>query len=96
MPNIFQYIGYIKSVDGLAGCYRALTPKLVGQLLSLRYSEEIADNLGVERVSDVEAETLMYEDYDDMKTFEKKLKRDVVVHSIGIIISQPFHVITVR
>ncbi|XP_076245767.1 mitochondrial carrier homolog 2 isoform X2 [Calliopsis andreniformis] len=28
LPNVFQYVKYIKSVDGFSGCYRGLIPKL--------------------------------------------------------------------
>lgn len=35
LPNIFQYVSHIKSVDGLVGCYRGLAPKLVGNILGI-------------------------------------------------------------
>lgn len=33
LPNIFQYVRYIKSVDGFLGCYRGLVPKLCSRTL---------------------------------------------------------------
>lgn len=36
---------HIKSVDGLAGCYRGLTPKLIGTVISVIGSKKVADSL---------------------------------------------------
>lgn len=47
--------GYIRSTDGLAGCYRGLTPRLIGSFLGAFASERIADKLGLEAVTDEEA-----------------------------------------
>lgn len=87
-------VSHIKSVDGLYGCYRGLSPKLVGNLLSTHFSEKIADKLGIPRVDEEEQEDLKDEEY--YKRFETQLKRNVVVHAAGAIISSPFHVISIR
>lgn len=38
-------VKHIKSVDGLAGCYRGLTPKLIGTVVSVIGSKKVADSL---------------------------------------------------
>lgn len=38
-------VKHIKSVDGLVGCYRGLTPKLIGTVVSVIGSKKVADSL---------------------------------------------------
>lgn len=40
-------VGYIKRIDGITGCYRGLTPKLLGNIVSVLGSEKIAEHLGL-------------------------------------------------
>lgn len=118
LPNVFQYAAYIKQVDGFTGCFRGLSAKILGNLLSAHYSERIADELGLEacpkdgegrsrggqggRAGDkkkIDSDLELDEDDDGAKLdeqFKKQLKRNLVVHTAGVIISQPFHVVSVR
>lgn len=43
---------HIKTVDGLAGCYRGLAPKLVGSVVGVIGSKRVADKLGLDEVDD--------------------------------------------
>lgn len=81
-------------MDGLAGCYRGLSSKLVGNIVSTHFSERIADRLNMEKVDDNEKDDMNEDEF--YKRFETKLKRDIVVHTAGAIISSPFHVISIR
>lgn len=36
---------HIKSVDGFYGCYRGLTPKLIGSIVSVIGTKKVADKL---------------------------------------------------
>lgn len=38
---------HIKSVDGLYGCYRGLTPKLIGSVVSVIGTKKVAGKLGL-------------------------------------------------
>lgn len=115
LPNVFQYAAYIKQVDGFAGCFRGLSAKILGNLLSAHYSERIADELGLEappkeggegksgRGGKKKKTDRVDSDLDDLdddaaldEQFKKQLKRNLVVHTAGVVISQPFHVISVR
>lgn len=106
LPNVFQYAGYIKHVDGFAGCFRGLSAKILGNLLSAHYSERIADEMGLEACKDSEGKRgkkmddhVETDDDDDAaldEKFKKQLKRNLVVHTAGVVISQPFHVISIR
>jgi mitochondrial carrier len=87
-------VSHIKSVDGLYGCYRGLAPKLLGSIISTNLSEHIADKMGFAKVDEEEKDEMDEEEY--TKRFEKQLKRNVVVHAAGALISSPFHVISIR
>lgn len=39
-------VKHIKSVDGLSGCYRGLTPKLIGSVAAVIGSEKVAAKFG--------------------------------------------------
>ena len=90
----FISVSHIKSVDGLSGCYRGLSPKLLGNIVSTHFSEQIADKLGMAKVDENEKDDMTEEEY--YKRFETQLKRNVVVHAAGAVISSPFHVISIR
>ncbi|XP_055910394.1 mitochondrial carrier homolog 2 [Eupeodes corollae] len=106
LPNIFQYAGYIRQMDGFFGMYRGLTPKLVGSIVGMLCSERIADKLGLpaekndESISDLTVDTKWQEgivsDEELYIQFKTALKRDVVLSVSGLIVSHPFHVISVR
>lgn len=104
LPNVFQYAAYIKQVDGLSGCFRGLSAKILGNVISAHYSERIADELGLEACKDADAKRKKRDgivDADDENAqldeqFKKQLKRNLVVHTAGVVISQPFHVISIR
>ncbi|XP_058829526.1 mitochondrial carrier homolog 2 [Topomyia yanbarensis] len=105
LPNVFQYAAHIKYVDGFSGCFRGLSAKIVGNLLSAHYSEKVADQLGLASIKNSESkhkakdEGDVEQEYDDEQLdeqFKKQLKRNLVVHTAGVVISQPFHVISIR
>lgn len=68
----------------------------MGSVLSLHFSEKIADRLGVEKVDETRFPNADTDDEEYQERFQCQLKRDLVVHAAGIIISQPFHVMTIR
>ncbi|CAH1119629.1 unnamed protein product [Phaedon cochleariae] len=96
LPNIFEYVKHIKSVDGLSGCYVGLTPKICGNLLSAVTTQRLLDYL--EPPNDDDDEDSEEEPTEEQKRakFIRGVKCDVITHTAAIIVSQPFHVITIR
>ncbi|KAF5306049.1 hypothetical protein FQR65_LT18614 [Abscondita terminalis] len=45
LPNIFEYVKYIKSVDGFSGCYRGLFPKVCGNLASAIATQKVIEHI---------------------------------------------------
>lgn len=62
--------------------------------MSTHLSETIADKLGVVKVEEEEKDDMTDEEYKER--FEAQLKRSIVVHAAGAVISSPFHVISIR
>lgn len=94
LPNVFQYIAYIKRVDGFVGCYRGLGPKLCASTVSSityqkLYEKTIEEGMAPE--DDDEAAEANRE-----RIFITDLSRDVVCRTVAIVASQPFTVIAVR
>uniref|UniRef100_A0A182K292 Mitochondrial carrier n=1 Tax=Anopheles christyi TaxID=43041 RepID=A0A182K292_9DIPT len=112
LPNIFQYAAYIKSVDGFTGCFRGLSARLLGNIISSYYSEKLSlvlvppTNSGTCRLNNPDFDR-MQSTFDDMEEYinqengpTKKqrggIARQAVAHVCGIIISHPFHVVSIR
>jgi len=77
------------------GLFRGLSPKLVGMILSSCVSEKVADKWGFTAIEKPKKD----EELTDEQRFEfmhRQLSRDLVVHSVGLVVSHPLHVISVR
>ncbi|XP_055690993.1 mitochondrial carrier homolog 2 [Lutzomyia longipalpis] len=113
LPNIFQYVKYIRGVDGYSGCFRGLAPRLVGTVVSTLGSERIAKHFGcVEEKESSDYDDEVASDSDgyqigriedsgvieerERRVFQRKLKRDIIIHTSTILIAQPFQVISIR
>ncbi|OAD62091.1 Mitochondrial carrier like protein 2 [Eufriesea mexicana] len=92
LPNIFQYVIYIKNVDGFTGCYRGLIPKLCAYTVSATAFEKTSKSI---KFKDEPSK-------DDLEESQKRKKciyefiRDLISRMIGIIISHPLDVIALR
>lgn len=87
---------YIRTTDGLAGCYRGLTPRLLGAFLGAFGAERIADKLKLDTVTDEEAQAGQTNDAQLYKNYDKKLKRELAITAAEVLLSQPFQVISIR
>ncbi|XP_049822715.1 mitochondrial carrier homolog 2-like [Aethina tumida] len=90
LPNIFQYVNYIRRIDGIVGCYRGLAPKLCGNLLSMAVTQKMMDLMPPDDEKEDETEE------DRLGKFIKTMNCELVCRAAGVIVSQPFCVISVR
>ncbi|KAL1518298.1 hypothetical protein ABEB36_001940 [Hypothenemus hampei] len=94
LPNIFEYVKHIKSVDGFTGLYRGLGPKICGNLLSAIVAQKCTDFL---KADDENSE---YDEEDSEEQRQQKwlflMKCDMITHTAAIVVSHPFYVITIR
>ncbi|KAF2893379.1 hypothetical protein ILUMI_12773 [Ignelater luminosus] len=95
LPNIFEYVKHIKSVDGFTGCYRGLVPKVCGNLASAVASQKMIEHMEFDKEETIE-ELDELEEEKKKELFIKSVKKDLVSRVTAIIVSHPFHVITIR
>lgn len=94
---LFISVKYIKRVDGLAGCYRGLTPKLLGQVAGTFGSEKVMRKFGYDpnELDDDKDESELTEE-ESYARFSKSLRKELIMHASCIVISHPFQVISIR
>ncbi|KAK2575052.1 hypothetical protein KPH14_008792 [Odynerus spinipes] len=96
LPNVFQYVRYIKNVDGFTGCYRGLVPKLCAYTISaiafektsecISFSDEPDKNIDDEELSEPERRTRCIHEF----------LRDLISKMVGIVVSHPLDVVMLR
>lgn len=94
LPNIFEYVKFIKAVDGFAGCYRGLLPKVCGNLASAIASQKVIERM--DSGKDEPDELSEVEEHKKKELFMKSVKKDLVTRATAIVVSHPFHVVTIR
>jgi len=93
LPNVLQYISYIKQEDGFLGCYRGLAPRLCYNFVSsMTYQKTLA------KLNENEEDNENEKDKEDLplETYVIRVLKDMMSRVAAIVISHPFHVITVR
>jgi len=95
LPNIFEYVKHIKSVDGFKGCYVGLVPKVCGNLASALASQKVIEHMDVEKDENLEEQEELEEEK-KKELFLKSVKKDLLSRTVAIAISHPFHVVTIR
>ncbi|XP_037938718.1 mitochondrial carrier homolog 2-like [Teleopsis dalmanni] len=97
LPNMFQYVGYIRRMDGFYGMYRGLSPKIFGNLLAFVCSEKVITAFKLPTAEECKLkDDVDLSDEELYLQFKLNLKRDLVISMTSIIVCQPFHVISLR
>ncbi|XP_011314223.1 mitochondrial carrier homolog 2-like [Fopius arisanus] len=101
LPNIFQYVRYIKSVDGFAGCYRGLVPNLCANAVNtIAIGKAMESKYFIKYFPETQARK--DEDIDDLpddkrrEIYLRELAKGIACRIIGIVASHPLDVITLR
>lgn len=96
LPNIFQYVKYIKTVDGFVGCYRGLFPKLCANAVSAIAFQKAAESITFENEPDKQIDDDELPDNERRIRCFNELLRDLASRIAAIIASHPLDVITLR
>jgi len=96
LPGVFTYMKHIKKVDGITGLYRGLMPKLCTNLLS-----GFTYRVIIERLPNLDPEDFQKNPYaltneQKLSIFVHGLARETAARCIQIVVSHPFHIITIR
>ncbi|XP_046968619.1 mitochondrial carrier homolog 2-like [Vanessa cardui] len=96
LPNVFQYIKYIKKSDGFFGCYRGLSAKVLGLVASSQLTSKVIYACGIDLPELNDPPNIVNDDEPKIEDYYKLCRRDMIMHTASVIISYPFHVVSVR
>jgi len=95
LPNVFQYMGYIRRKEGLSGLWRGCSPRL-SSLLVQYYAAEKFDELYPPELELTESEEEKLTEEQRLKRFGRETARCLANRTLCVILSQPLQVIAVR
>lgn len=95
-PNMFQYIAHIKRTDGYFGCFNGLAPALCGNFASACLTMKTVKILQKYVPELEESPNLIVDGEPKRQDYINYCRRDITLHTVSIIISYPFRVITIR
>ncbi|ALC49722.1 Mtch [Drosophila busckii] len=88
LPSFYQYLGYMKRIDGMLGLYRGLAARVLSCASSSFFAERFMNCLLPYRAESEKGRTL--------GEFAWNLLRNGLIVSTGVLVSHPFNVISVR
>lgn len=93
-PNTYRYLKHIYTLDGFTGLYRGLSMKIISttvcNIVSHKVAKYIDENDVMVSVVPQDEEQSEYTD------FIRKVSRDLTIRTWAIVVSHPFHVMTLR
>ncbi|KOC63222.1 Mitochondrial carrier like protein 2 [Habropoda laboriosa] len=95
LPNVFQYVRYIKNVDGYTGCYRGLIPKLCASTVSAAVFEKTYKSIKFVDEPEIYKNKSKYTFFYFLRCMYEFI-RELISRMIGIIVSHPLDVIALR
>lgn len=96
LPNVFQYIKYIKASDGFLGCYRGLSAKVLGLIASSQLTSKVVRGCGLDLPEINDPPNIVNDDEPKIEDYIAISRRDMITHTASVIVSYPFHVVSVR
>ncbi|XP_041986310.1 mitochondrial carrier homolog 2-like isoform X2 [Aricia agestis] len=96
LPNVFQYIKHIKKSDGFFGCYRGLSAKVLGLIASSQLTSTVVHGLGIELPEFNDPPNIITDEEPIMEDYIKLGRRDMIMHTASVVVSYPFHVVSLR
>ncbi|KZC04846.1 Mitochondrial carrier like protein 2 [Dufourea novaeangliae] len=100
LPNVFQYVKHIKSIDGIPGCYRGVIPKMCAFTVSSIAFDKTSNCVKkvIDKMEEESKDSTRDQSEEDQKCkiFIYDLIRDLISRMVAIIVSHPLDVIAVR
>jgi mitochondrial carrier len=95
LPNVFQYIKHIKKSDGLFGCFNGFLPTVVGNFASATLSLKIIRTLKLIPIDNSDPPLILTDDEPKKEEYIKYAKRELTLHTVSLVISYPFRVVSI-
>ncbi|CAG4950697.1 unnamed protein product [Colias eurytheme] len=96
LPNVFEYIKHIKRSDGFFGCYRGLSARVLGLIASSQLSSKVIYVCGIDLPEINDPPNIVNDEEPKFEDYYKLARRDMIMHTASVVVSYPFHVVTVR
>ncbi|CAH2242740.1 mitochondrial carrier homolog 2-like [Pararge aegeria] len=96
LPNVFQYIKFIKKSDGFFGCYTGLSARVLGLVASSQLTSKVIHACGIDLPEINDPPNIVTDDEPKLEDYYKLGRRDIIMHTASVIVSYPFHVVSVR
>ncbi|CAH1250857.1 MTCH2 [Branchiostoma lanceolatum] len=94
LPGLLQYMGHIRKMDGFLGLYRGLLPRICTGIIGTSVNSRIMEHMKASHPVDP------IKDTDDLRTvaekFVKTTSQETAARCLAVVVSQPFHVVTIR
>lgn len=87
LPNFIQYAGHIKSVDGWTGLYRGLGPRFAQNIVSSAITNSMTNKLDLQKEEETDKTPV---------AFLRETGNLALAKTCGVVVSYPFHVISIR
>ncbi|XP_064423262.1 mitochondrial carrier homolog 2 isoform X1 [Latimeria chalumnae] len=95
LPGLFAYAKHITKIDGKAGLFKGLTPRLCAGAIGTIVHRRVLQCYQ-EPDQDEELENSQKEDISSLQQVIKETSREMMARSAATILTNPFHVITLR
>ncbi|NP_001036860.1 mitochondrial carrier homolog [Bombyx mori] len=96
LPNVFQYIKYIKASDGFFGCYRGLSARMLGLIAASQLTSKVIVAVGIDLPEINDPPNIVTDDEPKVEDYIKLGRRDMIMQTVAVVIAHPFHVVSVR
>ncbi|KAG7296389.1 hypothetical protein JYU34_021537 [Plutella xylostella] len=96
LPNVFQYIKHIKASDGFFGCYRGLSARVLGLVASSQLTSKVISGCGIELPELNDPPNIINDEEPRAEDYMRLCRRDMITHTASVVVSYPFHVVSVR
>ncbi|KAF6207961.1 hypothetical protein GE061_016410 [Apolygus lucorum] len=97
LPNVFKYIKYIKTMDGISGCFRGCVPKMVGRTIGSATATAVVNYIEKdEKNGKSEAELKELSEDEKLWILRSSMVKDMIGRTCLVFVSHPFIVISNR
>ncbi|GBP37822.1 Mitochondrial carrier homolog 2 [Eumeta japonica] len=96
LPNVFQYIKYIKASDGFFGCYKGLSARLLGIIASNQLTNKVVEACGIDLPELADPPNIVTDDEPKADDYYRRGRREMILQFASVIVSHPFQVVSVR
>lgn len=94
LPNVFQYIKFIKRKNGLVGCYQGIIPKVYANTVYMIVYEKTSSK--IDEINEKNQNKQKEEDKDEKEDVKRNFLKSLCCQIVATVLSHPLEVVAVR